>query len=65
MLKNTKLVYTEVPYRPLYEGSSTFFDIYRFLNERNFKFVAISIAGKMIGEIIQGDALFVNNNLCP
>ncbi|HWD89921.1 MAG TPA: FkbM family methyltransferase [Mucilaginibacter sp.] len=65
MLKKTKLVYSEVSYRPLYEGSSTFFDIYKLLNERNFRFVAISTAGKMNGEIIQGDALFVNNGLCP
>lgn len=61
-LKRTKLVYTEFSYKPMYEGSSTFFDLYKIFNDNNFRLV--STTPNWInpdGEMIQGDALFVNN----
>ncbi|GGH03775.1 FkbM family methyltransferase [Mucilaginibacter phyllosphaerae] len=61
-LKNTRLVYTEFSYKPMYEGSSTFFDLYKILIESNFRLVSTTpIWTNLDGEIIQGDALFVNN----
>ena len=63
-LKMTKLVYSEFSYKPMYEGSSTFFDLFRILTENNFRLVNTSSAYKLQnGEIVQGDALFVNNEL--
>ncbi|MBS1527522.1 MAG: FkbM family methyltransferase, partial [Bacteroidetes bacterium] len=64
-LKRTRLVYTEFSYRPMYEGSSTFFDIYNMLNAHNFRFVATETACRVNREIVQGDALFVNNAFYP
>jgi FkbM family methyltransferase len=64
-LKRTKLVFTEFSYKPMYDGSSTFFDIYTILNHNNFRLVNVSEAYKLAnGEIIQGDALFINNAFC-
>ncbi|RFZ82050.1 FkbM family methyltransferase [Mucilaginibacter terrenus] len=63
-LKRTKLVYTEISYKPMYEGSSTFFDLFKILTECNFRLVNTSKGWvNPDGEIIQGDALFVNNAL--
>jgi FkbM family methyltransferase len=64
-LKITKLLFTEFSYKPMYDGSSTFFDLYQILNQNNFRLVNISEAYKLQnGELVQGDALFVNNALC-
>jgi len=61
-LKSTKLLYLEFSYKPMYEGSSTFFDLFEILNDNNFRMVSISNAYKLKdGEIVQGDALFINN----
>lgn len=63
-LKNTRVVFTEFSYKPMYEGSSTFYEIYQFMNGQNFRMVNISPAYVLQnGEIVQGDALFVNNKL--
>ena len=63
-LKMTKLLYTEFSYKPMYESSSTFFDLFKILTENNFRMVNISTAYKLQnGEIVQGDALFINNDL--
>jgi hypothetical protein len=63
-LKITRLVYTEFSYKPLYENSSTFFDLYKFFYENNF--VLVNVSGGYAspnGELLQGDALFVNKAL--
>lgn len=61
-LENTKLVFIEVSYRPLYKGSSTFFDIYSFFIASNFRLVNINHGYHSAnGELLQSDALFVNN----
>ncbi|TSJ35969.1 FkbM family methyltransferase [Mucilaginibacter corticis] len=61
-LKRTRLVYIEFSYRPIYEGSSTFFDLYKILTDQNFRMVSVMPGYKTEEEgILQGDALFVNN----
>jgi FkbM family methyltransferase len=63
-LKITKLVYTEFSYKPLYQNSSTFFDLYKFFYENNF--ILVNVSGGYSspnGELLQGDALFVNKAL--
>jgi FkbM family methyltransferase len=63
-LQKTKLVYTEFSFKPIYEKSSTFFDLYNFFSENNFMLVSINSSfSSMGGELIQGDALFANKNL--
>lgn len=63
-MKKTKLFYTEFSYRPLYEKSSTFFDLYKNFYENNFMLVNISPGhSSPNGELVQGDALFVNKRL--
>jgi FkbM family methyltransferase len=63
-LKRTKLVYTEFSLRPLYKDSSTFFNLYNIFYENNF--MLTNISGSYTtpkGELLQGDALFVNKAL--
>lgn len=62
-LKKTKLVYTEFSFKPLYDKSSTLFDLYKIFNENNFILVNISQGySSPLGEILQGDALFFNRS---
>jgi len=63
-LKITKLVYAEFSYKPLYENSSTFFDLYKIFYENNF--MLVNVTGNFVsanGELLQGDALFINKAL--
>jgi FkbM family methyltransferase len=63
-LKNTKLVYTEFSFKPLYEQSSIFKDLYEFLYVNDFVLVNISPGyTSSIGELLQGDALFINKRM--
>ncbi|MES2377394.1 MAG: FkbM family methyltransferase [Bacteroidota bacterium] len=63
-LKKTKLVYTEFSFRPLYERSSTFFDLYSIFYQNDFILVNVSRGyATPDGELLQGDALFVNKTL--
>jgi FkbM family methyltransferase len=63
-LKNTRFVYTEFSFKPIYDGSSTFFDLYKIFYENNFHLVNISPGFENTnGELLQGDALFVNDAL--
>ena len=63
-LKRTKVVYTEFSFKPLYENSSTFFDLYKIFYENDFVLVNISPGyASSNGELLQGDALFVNKRL--
>jgi FkbM family methyltransferase len=60
-LKKTRLVYTEFSFKPLYDKSSTFFDLYNILYENNFMLANMSSGyTSAYGELLQGDALFVN-----
>ena len=60
-LKRTKLVFTEFSFKPLYENSSVFTDLYTFFYENGFVLVDISRGyASSSGELLQGDALFMN-----
>ena len=63
-LKRTKVVYTEFSFKQIYQDSSTFFDLYKIFYENNFALVDISPGYTSSGgELLQGDALFVNKRL--
>ena len=63
-LKRTKVVYTEFSFKQIYQDSSTFFDLYKFFYENGFALVEISPGYTSPGgELLQGDALFVNKRL--
>jgi FkbM family methyltransferase len=63
-LKKTKLVYTEFSFQPLYDQSSVFFDLYNFFYAHGFILASISSGfSSAEGELLQGDALFVNKSL--
>lgn len=58
-LRRTKMVWTEVSFKPLYESSSTFIDIYHALQELGFKLMEISAGFRgPDGELLQADTLF-------
>ncbi|MES2278848.1 MAG: FkbM family methyltransferase [Bacteroidota bacterium] len=60
-LKKTRLVYTEFSFRPLYQNSSVFIDLYNFFYQHNFILARIHPGyTSSHGELLQGDALFVN-----
>ncbi|MEO6630611.1 MAG: FkbM family methyltransferase [Mucilaginibacter sp.] len=60
-LKNTKLVYTEFSFRPVYDKSSVLFDLYNFFYDNGFMLAHLSSGfASSVGELLQGDALFVN-----
>lgn len=59
-LKKTSMIWTEVSFKPLYEGSSVFWDIYYALNEKKFRLVDLVPAFKSSSnELLQADALFI------
>jgi len=65
-LKRTKLVYTEFSYKPLYKDSSIFNDLYQLMYERDFMLVDVTNGYKNSqGELLQGDALFINKLYKP
>lgn len=60
-LLNTKYIWVEVSFKPLYEKSALFEDIYDKLNKMGFILMEISPGHKStIGELLQADALFFN-----
>lgn len=62
-LKKAKVVYTEFSFKPVYEGSSVFIDLYQFLYNNNFMLTHISPGfAAPSGELLQGDALFINKS---
>lgn len=62
-LTKTKAIYTEFSFKPVYEGSSVFIDLYQFLYDNNFILIHISRGfAASNGELLQGDALFVNKS---
>ncbi len=62
-LPHIHMVWTEFSFKPLYENSSTFMDIYEVLNNAGFKMMEVETGFRSpVGEILQGDALFINPN---
>jgi FkbM family methyltransferase len=61
ILMQTQMVWIEVSFKPLYENSCTFFDIYSLFLSSNFKFMGMEpIFYAPDGELLQSDALFIN-----
>ena len=59
-LQKTSLIWTEVSFKPLYEDSSTFAEIYSLMTNSGFKlFEVVPGFRAPDGELLQSDALFV------
>jgi FkbM family methyltransferase len=58
-LTRTRLIWTEVSFRPQYEGSAVFSEIYNFLNQLGFRLCSLQegFRGER-RELLQADALF-------
>lgn len=60
-LQRTKAIWTEVSFKPLYEGSAVFHQIHEMLTEQGFVMVEIQRSFRATNrEILQADALFIN-----
>lgn len=58
-----EMIWTEVSFKPLYDDSSTFFDIYKYLAEKDFIFVGMSpVFYSPDSELLQCDALFIQKS---
>jgi len=58
-LARTRLVWTEVSFRPMYEGSAVFSDVYDLMTGEGFRLAALQEGFRAeTGELLQGDALF-------
>lgn len=58
-LAKSALVWTEVSFKPLYEGSSVFHEIYAILDRAGFRLVHLAPGFRAVdGELVQADALF-------
>jgi FkbM family methyltransferase len=63
VLKKTSMIWSEVSFKALYEASSRFMDIYDMLLPFGFKLIEIEPGFRgPDGEMIQGDALFINTS---
>lgn len=58
-LSRVRFLFTEVSFKPLYEGSCVFGEIYDFLYARGFRLLSLGEGFRgQDGELLQGDALF-------
>lgn len=63
-LKRTRLIWVEVSFRPLYEGSAVFPQVYEFLASHGFYLGALQEGFRGDGrELLQADALFLSNDV--
>lgn len=63
-LKKTKYIWIELSFRPMYENSAIFNDIYQILFDSGFVLLEVSPGFRAPSkELMQGDALFMNNNI--
>jgi FkbM family methyltransferase len=59
VLAITEVIFIEVSFRPLYEGSCTFFDVYRHLVDHGFVLLNLEPGYRSKdGELLQADAVF-------
>lgn len=59
-LRRTRLIWVEVSFRPLYQGSSVFSEVYDFLHDHGFYLGALQEGFRGDGrELLQADALFL------
>ena len=62
-LRRTRLIWVEVSFRPLYDGSAVFSDVYDFLREHGFYLGALQEGFRGDGrELLQADALFLSGD---
>ena len=58
-LAKSALIWTEVSFKPLYEGSCVFEEIYKTLDMAGFRMVSLDPGFRSAdGELVQADALF-------
>jgi FkbM family methyltransferase len=58
-LKRTSYIWVEVSFKPLYENSATFSDIYAFMNAHQFQLISMLEGYRnKNGELLQADCLF-------
>ena len=58
-LNRASMIWTEVSFRPIYEQSAIFSDVYQFMNDHRFRLCALHEGFKGPGgELLQADALF-------
>lgn len=58
-LPRVRMVFVEVSFRPLYQGSAVFTDVYAFLRENGFRMLSMEEGFRGTdGELLQSDALF-------
>jgi FkbM family methyltransferase len=58
-LRRTRMIWTEVSFRPMYEGAASFSDIHSFMYQSGFVLLWISPGFRGAGgELLEGDALF-------
>ncbi len=61
-LKRTRLIWVEVSFRPLYEGSAVFSEVYDFLAGHGFYLGGLQEGFRGDGrELLQADALFLSH----
>jgi FkbM family methyltransferase len=61
-LRSTSLVWCEISFRPIYEGSAAFPAIYNRMCDAGFQLMALEPAYRNAsGELLQADVLFLNN----
>jgi Methyltransferase FkbM domain len=60
ILKNTRMLWIEVSFKPLYENSATFFDVYHTVEKAGFILADLKPGFRAPdGELLQADALFL------
>jgi len=65
-LPSVKMVWCEVSFRPLYDGSSLFGDIYEQMMAAGFGLFELEAGYRTLeGELLQADALFIRRELTP
>ena len=62
VLRNTRIIYTEVSFKKLYKGSSDFFEIFKLLEGHGFKLHGLTRGySSSNGEMLQADATFLKS----
>jgi len=63
-LRRVSIIYIEVSFQKVYGGSSTLYEIHEILFDNNFRMVDIRQGYRDLrSEVLQADALFVNNGI--
>lgn len=59
VLRRTSYIWIEVSFKPLYEGSATFDEVYRFMNDSGFRLISLLEGYRNTQhELLQADCLF-------